>query len=658
MRQRQFAQRESRLPPGRRPAGLVRGTSALVDLPGEPELPRLEKIRAVDGTWYRPRPQSEARIVDEWLDGSRYYPEPPHRSRAVNRLDRLLKRARPSLLFFLVVALTQTGTLLFDFVRPAAGSETPQDLAYRLLMTCSLTLLPAGVLVWRSDAWRSARLVLVGAIAWATLPALVGLVWWLIRRSPFLMDRIGYEWSVVVGATGVAAFFGPMVMAYGLERLRLRQTAELGYVAWRLVAMAGVSTLFNTSRWFAPGAPPYDQPVGGGTDPLHLGPSIAGSALPFEFVSLLLLAYVCVAAVRDDESQRRLWQCGAVAAGLLSAASFYELSVGMLLPNQTPTALAGMDSYGGLALLCLVGGYVILLLAFGSPIWSAARDATGERRTPPDAVFAWGVTAEPGNGQPIPMANVVAVAAGTDHALALDDRGFVAAWGDDTLGQTQVPDGLSGVTAIAAGDGFSLALKGDGTVVAWGANDLGQTGVPDDLSAVIAIAAGRGFALALKSDGTVAGWGDGESGAAMVPAGLTGVVAISAGQFHALGLRSNGQVVAWGDNRFGQASVPVRAIHATGVAAGGDFSLALLSTGTVVAWGDNSYGQLDVPPDLTQVTAIAAGAFHGLALRAGGDLIGWGGGGQRQGEAWHPWRLVDFKAVAAGDGFSLAIRAA
>jgi hypothetical protein len=57
------------------------------------------------------------------------------------------------------------------------------------------------------------------------------------------------------------------------------------------------------------------------------------------------------------------------------------------------------------------------------------------------------------------------------------------------------------------------------------------------------------------------------------------------------------------------------------------------------------------------VTAISAGAFHGVALLARGDVVGWGGGHER-GEGGHPGRLVDFKAVAAGDGFSLAVRAA
>lgn len=136
------------------------------------------------------------------------------------------------------------------------------------------------------------------------------------------------------------------------------------------------------------------------------------------------------------------------------------------------------------------------------------------------------------------------------------------------------------------------------------------------------------------------------------------MTAISAGAYHGLALRRDGTIMAWGDNSYGQSDVPPGLRRVTSISAGADFSLALLADGTVVAWGDNSYGQLDIPPGLQNVTAIAAGAFHALALRADRDVIGWGGGGERLGEAAHPWRLIDFKAVAAGDGFSLAIRAA
>jgi alpha-tubulin suppressor-like RCC1 family protein len=65
----------------------------------------------------------------------------------------------------------------------------------------------------------------------------------------------------------------------------------------------------------------------------------------------------------------------------------------------------------------------------------------------------------------------------------------VVAWGDNSAGQTNVPAGLSNVVAVAAGGFHSLALKNDGSVVAWGDNTAGQTSVPVGLTNVVAISA-------------------------------------------------------------------------------------------------------------------------------------------------------------------------
>ena len=75
--------------------------------------------------------------------------------------------------------------------------------------------------------------------------------------------------------------------------------------------------------------------------------------------------------------------------------------------------------------------------------------------------------------------NVTAIAAGSEHALALKTDGTVAAWGGGNYyGQTTVPSGLTNIVAIAAGDSHNVALKSDGTVVAWGNNQNGQTTIP------------------------------------------------------------------------------------------------------------------------------------------------------------------------------------
>ena len=139
------------------------------------------------------------------------------------------------------------------------------------------------------------------------------------------------------------------------------------------------------------------------------------------------------------------------------------------------------------------------------------------------------------------LEEVVAVAAGDSHSLALETYGTIRAWGLNSSGQlgngtTTTPlvagrvwdstgsESLSNVVAIAAGGAHSLAVKSDGSVWAWGSNSSGQLGIgvpasttgssgraiqvvgPEGtgtLDDVVAVAAGNSFSLALKQDGSV-----------------------------------------------------------------------------------------------------------------------------------------------------------
>jgi alpha-tubulin suppressor-like RCC1 family protein len=62
--------------------------------------------------------------------------------------------------------------------------------------------------------------------------------------------------------------------------------------------------------------------------------------------------------------------------------------------------------------------------------------------------------------------------------MALTSKGTVVAWGNNASGQTSVPVGLSNVMAIAAGGAHSVALLNDGTMVAWGDDANGQANIP------------------------------------------------------------------------------------------------------------------------------------------------------------------------------------
>lgn len=189
---------------------------------------------------------------------------------------------------------------------------------------------------------------------------------------------------------------------------------------------------------------------------------------------------------------------------------------------------------------------------------------------------------------------VKALASGIAHTLALLENGTVMAWGDNAYGQ--VGDGtrsnfrsspvkvagLSNVIAVAGGKDHSLALKQDGTVWAWGANYDGQLGIGSrserersiltdhdsaipvqvaGLSQVVAIAAGWSSNYALRRDGTVWSWGSNMSGGlgigdpykqvlttpAAIP-GLADVASVSAGWNHGHAVKIDGTAWSWGYN--------------------------------------------------------------------------------------------------------------
>ena len=233
---------------------------------------------------------------------------------------------------------------------------------------------------------------------------------------------------------------------------------------------------------------------------------------------------------------------------------------------------------------------------------------------------------------PAGLTNVVTLASGADHILALRADGTVTAWGACLFPwgvvPPTVPAGLSNVVAISAGNNQSLALRADGTVVAW--NSMGLQQIPVEAINVVSIAAG-GYGVVthnavVRADGRVVAWGG-----SPVPTGLSNAVMAAAGETHVLALRADGTVAAWGlgNYDFGPTTVPEGLSNVTAVAAGKVFlSLALKQDGTIVSWGRHyngfSYVPLSVPGGLDNVVAVSAGNYHAVALQADGSVTTWG----------------------------------
>ena len=128
--------------------------------------------------------------------------------------------------------------------------------------------------------------------------------------------------------------------------------------------------------------------------------------------------------------------------------------------------------------------------------------------------------------QTLNLSDVMAVAGGQYHSLALKSDGTAWAWGEGAYGQlgngspyeeyTPVPvSNLSSVIEIACGWNHSLAVTSNGTAWAWGKNTYGQLGIDTyyhgsqipvpviNLSGVTTVAGGEDHSLALMSDKTV-----------------------------------------------------------------------------------------------------------------------------------------------------------
>ncbi|MHB1536237.1 MAG: RCC1 domain-containing protein [Acidimicrobiales bacterium] len=321
------------------------------------------------------------------------------------------------------------------------------------------------------------------------------------------------------------------------------------------------------------------------------------------------------------------------------------------------------------------GAYRSLAVLVDRTVWAWGQGDFGE------LVQGIGRRGRPSRGLRVPgPAEVLSVAAGDHHSLALDSSGAVWAWGANHFfqlgnaaagaGAPERVAGLPGIVGIAAGADHSLAVDANGGVWAWGANfadrlGVGSTGhrrapvrVPG-LDAVVGIAAGRIHSLALRADGTVWAWGGNRQGQlgdastvdrlSPVPVrAMSGICAITAGEFHSLALGLNGTVYSWGYNSHGQlgdgttvdswSPRPVTGLPAvSAVAAGYLHSLALANDGVAWAWGDNSHRQLGestagrrLAPVAVAVAgfggayvvaAVAAGSFHSLSVTCDGSLF-------------------------------------
>lgn len=279
------------------------------------------------------------------------------------------------------------------------------------------------------------------------------------------------------------------------------------------------------------------------------------------------------------------------------------------------------------------------------------------------------------------LLNIKVVAAGGYHTVALDNDGKVWSWGSnsfDQLGHSPfttlnenptVVAGLPKIIAITAGDNHTLAVDESGQVWAWGRNKYGQIGqdhvtypnsiIPQrvlGMTDIVAVAAGMEHSIALKRDGSVWTWGNNAYGQLgngettninitprIVP-GLNNIMEIAAGDNHTLALKKDRTTIwAWGSNSYGQLGDGGRDMKLSPVqmedirdvkmiSAGDNHTIVIKEDGTVWTWGRNTSGTQSIRTSpiqvkgLTNAISIGGGGYFDsyiLAIKDDGTVWQW-----------------------------------
>lgn len=218
-----------------------------------------------------------------------------------------------------------------------------------------------------------------------------------------------------------------------------------------------------------------------------------------------------------------------------------------------------------------------------------------------------------------PEGNFIAVAAGGQHACALDAGGAAVCWGrstdadagDSDDGRTTPPPDASFVD-IAAGGAHSCGITFDDSLLCWGQNPDGRADSQPGPFQQLAL--GVNNTCALRLDGTVFCQGNDSAGQSSPPA--TRFTQIAVGAEHGCGVTDAGAVECWGGD-WAESAYPAGLF--TAVSAGGNTVCGLRPAGYAECWGQDP-----APSPYFLATAIApVRRIDGVFVNQPVELFSW-----------------------------------
>ena len=259
-----------------------------------------------------------------------------------------------------------------------------------------------------------------------------------------------------------------------------------------------------------------------------------------------------------------------------------------------------------------------------------------------------------------PSPGAAFVAASGYHTCAINAKGSVDCWGDNSVeyrigvpsvhqARSPVPvGGLTGAVAISIGgsegssfDGPTCVLHSDGSVSCWGSDYRGAMGQGTPGEPPLPQPEPSGGDPTVPVAVVLSGLGE----PTRIP-GLSDAVAVSAGDEHVCVVHADGGVSCWGGNHYGQLGDGTRQSRnwpyripglsdVTAIGAARSHSCAVHSDGTISCWGLNYSGQLGdgttssrySPVNvygIADAVSVALSSGRTCAVRRSGRISCWG----------------------------------
>ena len=260
---------------------------------------------------------------------------------------------------------------------------------------------------------------------------------------------------------------------------------------------------------------------------------------------------------------------------------------GQLGDGTTSTRAAPVQAGGGLSDVVAIDAGTSFTLALKSDgtVWAWGDNQSGQLGNGTTTESHVPVQVRAANGGKGFLEDIVSIAAGGYHAVAVDSQGRVWAWGNNSQGQlgdgtlaspktTPIQAQVSGVASVSAGSYHTLFLLAPRTAAASGSNGSGQLGIGtnsfhetppvgvEDLAAINSTDASYASSIAVRLDGTVWNWGlgplgngGGSSSSRNLPgqvSDLPFIAKVALGSFFSLAIDDNCAVWVWGTNGRGQ----------------------------------------------------------------------------------------------------------